>query len=147
MDSWIDRILASRTTRAVELATQFTEQRHRVLSENVANIDTPDYHTQRLDPDAFRQSLREALDASRHDRWQRVELRRNPQFMHNAHGQLRVDPDVEPAQNKLFHDGTNARLEQLMTSAAENALHHQLALNLLKSRYNRMMSAIRGRNG
>ena len=54
-----------RTTHALELAAQFAEQRQKVLAENLANIDTPNYHTQRLDPAAFQTSLRKAWQRAR----------------------------------------------------------------------------------
>lgn len=141
---WLDRILASRTTRAVELAAAFSEERQRVLAENVANVDTPDYHTRRLDAKAFQGSLREALDKSRADRNQQVSLRGNAQFSTGQRGDIRVDPTVEPAPNKLFHDGTNARLEELMADVNQNEMWHSLALNLLSSRYGSLLKAIRG---
>jgi len=144
---WIDRVLASRTTRAVELSAMFTEERHRVLAENVANIDTPDYATRHLDRQAFQRSLRVALDEARGDARQRVNLRDNAQFSTAPDGRTVTRPQVGRAQNVLFHDGTHARLETLMADVAQNALSHELALNLLKSRYGSLQSAIRGRTG
>jgi flagellar basal-body rod protein FlgB len=144
---WIDRILASRTTRAVELTAAFTEERQRVLAENVANIDTPDYHAKQLTPAAFQKSLSAALERSREDRLQRVQLRDNAQFTTDADGHVQARPGVVPAANVLFHDGTNARLETLMSDASRNALWHELALNLLKQRYGALLTAIRGRTG
>ena len=97
---WLERILASRTTRAVELSAMFTEERHRVLAENVANIDTPDYATRRLDRDAFQKSLRAALEQSRGDRMQRLELRDNAQFSLDRGGHPQARPQVSPAAKR-----------------------------------------------
>lgn len=142
---WIDRLTASRTTRAVELAAAFAEERHRVLAENVANINTPDYHTQRLEPERFQASLRQALESARGNRSEALNLRGNAQFTTGPDGLVQADPDIEPAENLLFHDGTNARLERLLSDAAQNQMFHTLALNLLKGRHTRLMQAIRGR--
>lgn len=142
---WIERLTASRTTRAVELAAQFAEQRQRVLADNVANIDTPDYQTKRLDPEKFQASLAAALDRSRASGAKRLELRGNAQFSTNPSGRVRVDPAREPAANVLFHDGTNARLEGLMADTAENAMSYELAMNLLRGRFEGLLRAIRGR--
>jgi flagellar basal-body rod protein FlgB len=60
--SWLDRVVSSRETRALVLTTQFAEARQRVLAENIANIDTPDYHSRRLDPESFQHSLRKAFE-------------------------------------------------------------------------------------
>ncbi len=51
----------------------------------------------------------------------------------------------EPAPNLLFHDGTNARLEELMADTAENSLSYELAMNLLRGRFEGLLRAIRGR--
>lgn len=142
---WIDRILESRAANAVELAARFAEQRHGVLAENVANIDTPDYQSRRLDAKAFQASLREAIDTAQKQRNNRLQLRGNRQVWTDASGALHVRPQTEPPQNVLFHDGTNARLEQLMTDAQQNALTYNLAVNLLKGRYTTLLNAIRGR--
>jgi flagellar basal-body rod protein FlgB len=141
---WLDRLLFSRTTRAVELAASFTEQRHRVLAENVANIDTPDYQTKRVDVAGFQRSLREALDDSKARDRDRVELGRHGPFTTDAQGSLHVKPTLEPAQNVLFHDGTNVKIEHLMAEVTRNTLSHQLATKLLGSRYGSLMSAIKG---
>lgn len=142
---WIERLTASRTTHAVELAAQFAAQRQRVLAENLANIDTPDYHSRRLDPVAFQASLREALEAAGEADQQRLELRGNAQFWTGPDGRVQVRPACEPAPNVLFHDGTNVRLEQLMADTAENSLSYELATNLLRGRFENLLRAIRGR--
>lgn len=145
MATWIERLTASRTTHALSLAAQFAEHRQRVLAENIANVDTPDYHTKRLDPQAFQGSLREALQRAEGARQERLELRGNAQFSTAADGGVDVQPAEEPAENVLFHDGTNARLENLIAGANENALSYELAMNALRGRFEQLLRAIRGR--
>jgi flagellar basal-body rod protein FlgB len=142
---WIDKVLTSRTTEAVKLAAIFSEERHRVLAKNVANVDTPDYHTQRLDPQAFQKSLRKAIEQSKRQRKNRLQLSDNAQFATSAQGAVNVRPDTEPAANVLFHDGTNARLERLLSETAQNQLTHGLATKLLAGRFSSLMAAIRGK--
>jgi len=142
---WIERLTASRTSRAIELAAQFAEQRQRVLAENLANIDTPDYHTKRLDPERFQESLSAALDRAKAARQRRLDLRDNAQFATGPDGRVRVEPDTIPPENVLFHDGTNARLEKLMTDVNENALAYDLSMSMLRSRFENLLRAIRGR--
>ena len=142
---WIDRLTSSRTLHAVELAAQFAEQRQRVLAENMANIDTPDYHSQRLDPAAFQTSLRDALSRANQTGQTGLELRGNAQFSTDAAGRATARPVTEPAPNVLFQDGTNGRLEQLVASANSNALSYELATELLRNRLDNLMQAIRGR--
>jgi flagellar basal-body rod protein FlgB len=142
---WIDRLTESRTTRALELAAQFAEQRHNVLAENLANIDTPNYTTQQLDPQAFQKSLRAALDHTAEKPSSRLELRDNAQFSTDSAGGVRVAPAKVPAANVLFHDGTNTRLEQTLADVTQNSMSYELATTLLRSRFESLLRAIRGR--
>jgi flagellar basal-body rod protein FlgB len=138
---WIDRLTASRTTHALTLAAQFAEQRHKVLAENLANLDTPDYATKRLDPEAFQSSLRQALEQARTTRHPALVLRGNAQFSSDAQGRIQARPARTPAPNVLFHDGTNARLEPLLTDVAQNNVSYDVAMNLLRGRLENLLRA------
>lgn len=147
---WIDRVTSSTLINALELSARFSEERHRVLAENVANIDTPDYASKRLDQAAFDQSLREALQ--QHDageggaaRTEALSLRGNAQFRTTADGAIEVSPAIEPADNVLFHDGTNAGVERLMTDVAGNKLRYEMLTNLLRNEFEGLQAVIRGR--
>ena len=129
---------------AIELAVRFAEERHKVLAENVANIDTPDYQSKRLDCAAFEATLREALQQAKTNREKGLELRGEAQVSTGADGRLAVKPVVEPAENILFHDGGNASLERLMTDVQKNALDYNLAVTLLNKRFDGLLTAIRG---
>lgn len=142
---WPERLLQSPVTHGIQLAARFAEERQRVLAENVANLDTPDYRQRRLDDDGFRAALRGAFAAAEQDDARQLELRHDAQVATDAAGRLHVNPATEPPPNVLFHDGGNRSLEQLMTDVQQNALEYRMAINLLKGRFNGLMSAIRGR--
>ena len=55
-----------------------------------------------------------------------------------------MTPSEEPAENVLFHDDTNARVERQMAMMAENTMMHQLASELLRERFDGLLKAIRG---
>ena len=142
---WIERLTTSRVTHALELTARFAEERHKVLAENVANIDTPDYHTRRLDPDAFQGTLKDALQAAEAGGERRLELRGQAQVSTAPDGRLTVRPQIRPADNILFHDGRNASLETLMTDVQQNSLDYSLATRLLSKRFQGLLTEIRGR--
>lgn len=146
--TWFDHVVKSPSAAGLELAARFAEERHKVLAENAANIDTPDFAARRLDPRAFQKTLDAALQhaATRAEPFNgALELSGNPQFNADASGRVTVRPASEPAENLLFHDGTNARLESLMSDAAENNLYYQVATSLLRAHYDSTLTAIRGR--
>lgn len=123
----------------------FTEARHRVLAENIANIDTPGYQTRHLDAKRFQKALAGAVAERRESRSKTPRVESSDQFEQRADGSLRFSPSKEPPENVLFHDQTNARIERQMALLAENAMMHQAATELLADQYQGLMKAIRGR--
>ena len=142
---WIERLTSSPITHGLELAARFAEERHRILAENVANIDTPDYHTKRLDPEVFQKALAEAFQQAAASNEQRLELRGDAQVSTTPSGELEVKPVEQPAENVLFHDGRNASLETLLTDVQQNALDYELATTLLGKRFDGLLQAIKGK--
>jgi flagellar basal-body rod protein FlgB len=142
---WLDRLIASPMSNAAELSARFAEARQQVLAENLANIDTPGYQTRRLDQTVFQRALRDAVDQAEQGNTSSLNLRDTPQLRIGPDGRPEFRPVLEPAQNVLFHDGTNARLERLMSDVNENAISYELATSALRSRFDGLMRAIRGR--
>jgi flagellar basal-body rod protein FlgB len=130
---------------AMESMVTFLEKRHEMLVENVANIDTPHYRTKHLDTEAFQNALADALDRRRRTGSKDFKLSSSEQFEQLSNGSLKVKPTVEPAENLLFHDRTNARIERQMAKLAENAMMHQFMTDRLRGRYESLLTAIRGR--
>ena len=123
----------------------FTEARHRMIAENVANWQTPGYKTKQLDVRAFQKELRQALDRKGSDPNKPFILESRGQFGTRKDGRLRVSPTDMPVQNVLFHDGMNASIERLMSDLADNAMVYQATSTILKGYYDGLRKAIRGR--
>ena len=128
----------------LEKLVAFTEARQRMLAENIANIDNPDYRAKQLDPKAFQQSLRKALDARKEHSGSELSLEQTSEVRQDAQGRLVVTPSEVPAENVLFHDNTNARIERQMATMAENTMMHQAAVELLRSKFEGLKAAIKG---
>lgn len=138
-------VVNSGTTPALEKMLAFTQAQHRVIAQNVANVDTPGYVTKRLDAKAFQQALRKAIDAQEADPLSEFRLPADETFRQGAMGQLEITPVEDPPENVLFHDGTNARIEKQMAMLAENTMMNQAATELLRQRFEGLLKAIRGR--
>ncbi|MFQ5422341.1 MAG: flagellar basal body rod protein FlgB [Phycisphaerae bacterium] len=128
----------------LEKTLAFTAARNRMLAENIANVTTPGYRTQQLDVSAFQAALRDASDR-RSPVEKPFRLERTNEFELDEAGFLKTHPSEEPAENLLFQDGTNARIERQMAMLAENAMMNQFAAETLKGYYDGMAKAIRGR--
>jgi flagellar basal-body rod protein FlgB len=137
-------VVNSGSIPALEKMLAFTQANHRVLAENVANADTPEYKTRHLDPKQFQADLGEAIATRKETRSQNLVMPRSKQYRVDEAGRLAFEPLTRPAENILFHDGTNARIEEQMSQMAENAMMHQTIVELLKGRFDGLRKAISG---
>src|SRR5437016_9746461 len=130
---FIDRLLNQGNAPLLEQTLRFTAARHRLLAENVANVDTPNYRQKDLSVEKFQSMLSQRV-AERDDA---------------APGTIRFD-DIEaevenPTRNILFHDGNNRSMEQLMSDSAKNALMHNMIVELLRKQFGAMEMALKER--
>lgn len=121
----------------------FQEARVRMIAENIANAQTPGYRAKQLDVDGFQRSLREALK-NRKSIADPFVVRSGSEVRTNEQGHLVVSPSETPAENVLFHDDTNLSLERQMSELAQAGLMSDLSARLLKTRDDRIRTAIRG---
>ncbi len=131
---------------AVERLVQFTGQRHQVLAHNIANLSTPHFRPRDLDPAAFQMELGRAIDQRRQQATPLdgpLKLRDTRQL--KFHGD-RIEATPTPTdRNVLFHDRNNRDLERIMQDLAENTLAHNTGIELLRSEFNLLETAIRER--
>ena len=140
----IEGVTHANAIPVLEQLVQFAGKRHRVIAHNIANLTTPGYRTRQLDVSAFQAALREASDRrSPSDKAFRLDA--TAEFRLDDAGFLNVTPSRGPAENLLFQDGTNARIERQMAMLAENAMMNQFAAETLKGYFEGTAKAIRGR--
>jgi flagellar basal-body rod protein FlgB len=95
-----------------------TTARHSLVVNNMANIDTPGYHTQDID---FRSELTSALNGT------------NPQgapAVHTVYGLLERP------------DGNNVNLEREGLALSETQLQFRIGVQLIRTEFHRIMTAI-----
>src|SRR5829696_6803620 len=99
---FIERLLNQGNAPLLEQMLRFTAARHRLIAENVVNVDTPDYRQKDLSPEKFQALLRSRLD------------RRNDAGPGASVSFDDIGLEVEtPRRGILFHDGNNRSMEQL----------------------------------
>jgi len=130
----------------LERMVQFTERRHRLLANNIANLSTPFFKPTDLDTESFQRELGRAIDARRRTRTPTsgplpLESTRQMRF-HEDGMEVRPQPTHD---NILFHDQNNRSLERTMQHLAENTMAHNMAIETLRSRYGILQLAIRER--
>jgi len=130
---FIERLLIQGNAPLLERTLEFTAQRHRLIAENVVNVDTPNYVQRDMSLEKFQSMLR-----------RRVEDRRNGPPGATGFGD--IDGELQnPERSILFHDGNNRSMEQLMSDQAKNALMHNMVVELLKKQFSSLEAALRER--
>jgi flagellar basal-body rod protein FlgB len=138
----IDSLLTSPTVRMLEQTLSFTEQRHQVLAEDMANITTPGYVQRDLSVAQFQKALRDAITRSRGSRNNSFEPKSEEDLVFEAGGSRVYAAAKEKPVGVPFHDRSVRSMEYLMSEMADNALAHNIAAQFLKSKYDQLARAI-----
>lgn len=129
---------------ALEMMLKFSGQRQRILSHNIANIDTPNFQPKDADPRAFQEMLGEAIDARREKTggaFGNLEWRETREITRTERGELKVEAQSETG-GMLHHDRNNSDLERMMQDLVENAAMYRVAADLLRSQRTQLHTAI-----
>jgi flagellar basal-body rod protein FlgB len=113
----------------LEQVINFASSRHKLILDNIANVDTPGYRQKDLSVQRFSSMLS-----------QRVDQRRRSGSA--SFDDIDMKPD-NPTAGILFHDRNNRSMEQLATDLAKNAMMHNLAIELLRKQFQQMEMALK----
>ena len=130
---FLQRLMNQTNGPILEQVLEFTAARHRLIAENMANVDTPGYLQKDLDAKKFQRLLRD-----------RVEHR--SEVPPGQSGFEDISSEVEhPRRGILFHDGNNRSMEQLTSDLAKNAMLHNMVIEMLRKQFAQMDMALKER--
>lgn len=130
---FLQRLMSETNGPVLEQVLEFTAARHKLIAENMANVDTPGYLQKDLDLRKFQSMLRD-----------RIDHRGDPPA--DGTGFEDVTAELEhPRRGILFHDGNNRSMEQLTSDLAKNAMMHNMVIELLRKQYAQMDMALKER--
>jgi len=114
--------------RGLERALDQSAIRHRVLETNLANVDTPGYHSRDLP--TFAGEIEQAMASS-------------------GDGDIPAAPPMTPMAREVRGlmqrpDGNNVSVERESLLLAQNQLRFQVAVAFLKTEFHRLALAING---
>jgi len=130
---FIDRLLNQGNAPLLEQTLRFTEARQRLIMENVANVDTPNYRQKDMDLGKFQQMLAERAQERDGVAPGSVDFSDITAEVENPHSTL------------LYHDGNNRSMEQLMSDNVKTGLFHNMIVELLRKQYAAMDMALKER--
>ncbi|WP_428386563.1 flagellar basal body rod protein FlgB [Mucisphaera sp.] len=146
MKTMIQGVLDHGALPALQRMATFTAQRHKVLTNNIANLSTPYFKPGDLNPELFQQQLGQAIDQRRRSRRPLDgDLRLTPtRQISERDGRMSFDT-AQANEGILYHDQNNRDLERTMQALAENTLAHNATIDFLKGQFDLLRSAIRER--
>lgn len=110
----------------LESFLQLTNSRQRLVSTNMANVDTPGYHTRDIN---FQQELNRAVQIS----------------STNGGAAPNLSPVVQEEQGLMERpDGNNVDMDREGLLMAETQLQYQMGIQLIKGEFHQILSAING---
>ncbi len=123
----LDRLFSTGSLPALEAMLTFASARHRVIAQNIANVDTPGYRARDLSEREFRKTLADAFAAPR--------VSFPPRF------------GTGPAADAgaLKPGGNNVDLELEMAKMVKNTVLHTTASALLAHQFAVLREAVAGR--
>jgi len=128
---FFDQLLNQTNGPLLERVLSFTAARHKLLAENIANADTPDYRQKDLSVDAFNQMLQQRAAES-------------DSAPPGTVGFDDIDEAITyPNNGILAHDGNNVAMEQLVSDQAKNALMHNVIVELLRQQFQQLQAALK----
>jgi flagellar basal-body rod protein FlgB len=131
MASWLDGLTSGSAIPALERGIAFSAARHRLILENVANADTPNYRRKDLDVGAFQEALLATGGAG-------------PRTFRAAAGGS-APADAHGA-GVLRHDGNDVNVEMELALLSQNVGYHNRLAALLKKSFDQIRMAISERN-
>ena len=129
------------TISLLERSLNIRSLQHRVLSSNIANMDTPNYKAVEL-------AVAEEINGSQDSAPSIKLVQTQP-----GHLPLKHDPTdhvklkaAKPPEFSLRGDGNTVDLDRTMGKLAENTLLYKTAAQLISQKFSGLKSAIRGGN-
>lgn len=114
--------------------------RHQVLSNNIANIDTPDFKRQDVD---FVSQLKREMASNMSGGSPLVLTRTNERHVTSkgeAHGQARI----VTTDGRVREDGNNINIDAEMAKKAENEIYYNFLASSVINKYKLIANAIKG---
>lgn len=131
------RILSNSSQQLLEQSLHAASLRQKTISQNIANVDTPNYKAKKA---VFKHQLDSAING------QRLEAHKTDARHIEFGGKRSSDPAVVVARtNTMFnHNGNNVDIEHEMSEMAKNQIYYNALIERLNGRFNTLKTVIKG---
>ncbi|MBN8597062.1 MAG: hypothetical protein J0L78_05240 [Planctomycetes bacterium] len=129
-------------------ALQFAGERQKLIAHNIANVSTPNFIQRNVSASEFQRALSEAVENRRRQSGGEsgeLPFRSSGAIQMGLNGTVHLVPNRASPSSEggvLFHDKNNRDLERLMQDSVENAAFYRMNVDLLRTRFDLLKSAI-----
>ena len=111
---------------------EFTRARHKILAQNISNIDNPGFSPKDLVAEEFSCLLNKAIDE--HIANRRLLLRDTPNIKFGISGRFTAKPIIDKGAKELLEENRDEYIEMQKNKLLENILNQRVAAELLKQK-------------
>ncbi|MDR0137360.1 flagellar basal body rod protein FlgB [Metabacillus idriensis] len=123
----------SETIHSLENAVNRSAVKQKVISQNIANVDTPNYKSKEI---TFKQSLDSEVS--------RLQATKTDQ-RHLSFGSGQESYLIKSKANTSYQaNGNNVDVDREMSDLAENQIYYNALIDRLSSKFNSLKTVIRG---
>jgi flagellar basal-body rod protein FlgB len=129
--------LFSNTIHSLEKALDYSALRQKVISNNIANVDTPNYKAQDV---SFKNLL-----ANETDNLMRAN-RTNEKHIEFTSSKRSNSPLITKNDTAYNHNGNNVDIDKEMALLAENQIYYNAITQRISGKFNTLKSVVKGGN-
>lgn len=136
-----DSLISAGSLPLLERQAVWGEVRHNVLAGNLANIDTPGFIPRDLNPEAFREALRQSAAAKSPGAGGSLARPQTDPLAGGVPDDL-LTPNDRPGGDLAFQDGSARSVEREVLTLTRNAMQRQAAIQLMGAQMAMLQAAI-----
>lgn len=129
--------LFSNTIHSLEKALDYSALRQKVISNNIANVDTPNYKAQDV---SFKNLL-----ANETDSLMRAN-RTNEKHIEFTSSKRSKSPLITKNDTAYNHNGNNVDIDKEMALLAENQIYYNAITQRISGKFNTLKTVVKGGN-
>jgi len=125
-------LITDNITELLVKIIEFTRTRHKILAQNISDIDSPEFVPKDLVADEFSNLLNNAIDE--HITNRRLVLRDTENIKFGINGSFEVKPVVDKYAKDLLGENRDEYIELQINKLLENTLNQRVAAELLRQK-------------
>ncbi|MFD1037993.1 flagellar basal body rod protein FlgB [Virgibacillus byunsanensis] len=130
--------LFSGTINTLENSLDYASAKNRTISNNIANVDTPNYKSKSVD---FKNVLRDELSSTHQTK------RTHPKHIAFGTENNNTPFQISTDNNTIYnHNGNNVDIDKEMSELAKNQIYYQGLVDRINGKLGSLQTVIRGGN-